>query len=87
MFGIPPGKVPEPRCLQLLGSFLACKEPGPKFTEFLFWGLSEGSVYVDAKPKSLEQLKKVVEFCARNVYRETETSRKLQKKNHFMQDK
>ena len=70
-------------CLEI---FWPAKNPDQIHCIF-FWGLSEGSVDVDAKPKSLKQLKKVVELCAKNVSRETEIIRKLQKKNHFMHDK
>ena len=59
----------EPRCLQSFGIFLAWKEPRPKSTGF-FCGIPEKSVY-DSKPRSLQQLKKIVELCARNVSRET----------------
>ena len=53
----------ETRCPQSFEIFLACKEPRPKSTGFFFWEIAEGS--------SLEQLKRVVELCARNVSRET----------------
>ena len=61
---------PEPRCLQSFGIFLACQEPRPKSTDIFFWGIPEKSVY-DSKHWSLQQLKKIVKLCARNVSRET----------------
>ena len=47
-------------------------------------GIPEKSVH-DSKQRSLLQLKKIVELCARNVSRETDqSSAKLQKKSHLM---
>ena len=50
--------------------FWPAKSPDLNPLDFFFWGVAEKSVY-DAKPRSLEQLKKVVELCAKNVTRET----------------
>ena len=51
---------------------------------FFFCGIPEKSVN-DSKYKSLQQLKKIVELCARNVSRETDkSSAKLQKKSHLI---
>jgi len=48
------------------------------------WGIPEKSVY-DSKHRSLQQLKKIVQLCARSVFRETDqSSAKLQKKSHLM---
>ena len=50
--------------------FWPAKSPDLNPLDFFFWGIAEKSVY-DAKPRSLEQLKKVVELCAKNVSRGT----------------
>ena len=54
----------------LLKLFWAAKSPDLNLLDFLFWVIPERSVY-DSKPRSLQQLKKIVELCARNVSRVT----------------
>ena len=69
----------------LLKLFWAAKSPDLNLLDFLFWVIPERSVY-DSKPRSLQQLKKIVELCARNVSRVTliKAAQDLRKKSHLM---